>query len=204
MVNSHRGMTASGLTSSFLVIGLVLCGCERKASVPTQVETQRVPANVCDLLDLAEIQPLIGASVIDRNSSRRPGGAVVTSQCVYVASEASKSVSLVLTQPDPAGGARDAAIKSWEKAFARLSKEGSKRDEAEREGAGKQGREEREEEGRPPRKIEGLGDQAYWTAGSLYVRRQDIYFRLSLGGADSEEHKLEASKALAVMVLNHL
>ena len=46
--------------------------------------------------------------------------------------------------------------------------------------------------------------EAFWTAGSLYVLRKDAFLRLSIGGSDSEETKLEHAKALAAIALKRL
>ena len=56
----------------------------------------------------------------------------------------------------------------------------------------------------PPKKIPGIGDEAYWTAGpggALYVLKGDAFIRISLGGSDDEETKIEKSKALASKAL---
>lgn len=65
-----------------------------------------------------------------------------------------------------------------------------------------------EEEARPPREIEGLGDDALWlggrAAGSLYVRKGDSVLRVSVGGPGSEDEKLAKSKALAEQALKRM
>ena len=71
------------------------------------------------------------------------------------------------------------------------------------------GGEEEEGEGKnPPRRIDGLGDAAFWTnnpvGGVLYVLKGEVFIRLSVGGPDKPEIKLAKSKALAEKVLPRL
>ena len=67
------------------------------------------------------------------------------------------------------------------------------RDEGEKEEHGGEGEREREEEGKrtPPKKIDGLGDEAFWVAspvgGAMYVLKGDVYLRLSTGGREQFE-----------------
>ncbi len=67
---------------------------------------------------------------------------------------------------------------------------------------------EKEEKRVPPKKIEGLGDDAYWVGtrvgGTLYVLKKGAFIRLSLGGPDSQEMKIEKSKKLAEKALGRL
>ena len=69
---------------------------------------------------------------------------------------------------------------------------------------------EREEEGEgvPPKKVTGVGDEAYWlgnrVGGALYVLKKDGFIRVSVGGPDPEEGKIEKCKALAEKALSRL
>jgi hypothetical protein len=60
----------------------------------------------------------------------------------------------------------------------------------------------------PPKKIDGIGDEAYWTAGriggALYILKDDTFIRISVGGRDKEETKIDKSKALAEKALRRL
>jgi|GEM_PF-1887386 len=62
-----------------------------------------------------------------------------------------------------------------------------------------------EEESRPPREIEGIGDEALWMggrmAGALYVRKGDFVLRISVGGPGDEASKIAKSKTLAARAL---
>ena len=88
----------------------------------------------------------------------------------------------------------------WEETFGRFDKDKEERDRA---------RSEREEkESTPPKKIEGIGDEAYWSGGrlggALYVLKNASFIRISVGGTDKEETKIAKSKALAEKALQRL
>jgi hypothetical protein len=59
-----------------------------------------------------------------------------------------------------------------------------------------------------PLKVEGVGDEAYWTGtrvgGALYVLKGNSYIRISVGGAGDQAAKIEKSKKLAESVLKRL
>jgi hypothetical protein len=64
------------------------------------------------------------------------------------------------------------------------------------------------EQGAAPRKIDGLGDDAYWVSnrfgGVLYVLKGDAFISVGIGGTDAEEVKLKKSKTLAQKALQQL
>jgi hypothetical protein len=164
-----------------LVLLFLLGGC-RKAGQSGPV------AGACDLLEPEQVQAVIGAPIEQRKTSSHGSGGLLISQCFYSANPPVESVSVVLTRTDPTakGGLR--ARDFWKNAF---SSEGEKKEAGEKK------------EKRPPREIKGLGDGAYWTAGSLYVLHGDAFLRVSVGGPEPEETKLEHAKALAKVALNH-
>ncbi len=64
------------------------------------------------------------------------------------------------------------------------------------------------EESVPPKKIDGIGEEAFWASnrfgGMLYVLKGDAFIFISLGGPDDEETKIDKSKALAQKALQRL
>jgi len=58
------------------------------------------------------------------------------------------------------------------------------------------------------KRIDGLGDDARWSGngvgGALYVLKNDAILRISLGGKDNEQTRIEKSKALAQKALGRL
>jgi hypothetical protein len=143
------------------------------------------PRNACEVLTRADVAAVQGQEFADAKHSSR--GA--TSQCFYQLPSFASSVSLDLT--------RDGR-EYWEEHF-----EGGEEHE--------RGREREEEEGEeehPPRRVKGVGDEAFWVGGhmtgSLYVRKGDAVLRVSVGGKGSEEEKIARSKTLAQKALKRL
>jgi len=104
------------------------------------------------------------------------------------------SISLVVTKRGDGAGARDPR-QFWRDTFHR-DKEPEK-DRGEEEG-----------ESRPPQKVSGIGDEAFWmtspAAGILYVLKGSSFVRISIGGREDQQTKIKKSKALAQKVLERL
>ena len=149
--------------------------------------------DICGLIPKEEIEKAQESQIQEASGVARPDGAFLVSQCYYRAEIPSKSVSLALTQPDPGRLSKRSPKDFWRETFGA---------NAEPNDRGRL----RTEKGKftPPARIEGLGDDAYWMGGALYVLKADVYVRLSLGGPASEEAKLEKSKALARLALSRL
>ena len=100
--------------------------------------------------------------------------------------------SVVLTVTRKADGGRDPSD-SWREIFHR---EESARKEKE------------EGEAKEPLKVDGVGDEAFWTGtrvgGALYVLKGDAYIRISVGGGGDQAQKMQKSKTLAESVLKRL
>jgi hypothetical protein len=117
------------------------------------------------------------------------------------------SVSLAVTQGNPNNPAAPNAKAYWEKTFGSFRKEeAGEQGEKKEKGEGR-GREE-SEKGTPPKKIEGVGEEAFWSGnrfgGALYVLKKEMILRLSVGGPDNEETKINKSKALAQKAIERL
>lgn len=159
-------------------------------ALPT-TKTSRAPDNfACTLLTKEETQAVQGEPFKDTKASEHSAAGLVVSQCYF---ELPTPVnSIVLTVTSKAEGGRD-PIDSWREIFYR------------QESARK--KEEGEEE-KKPLKIEGLGDEAFWTGtrvgGALYVLKGNAYLRISVGGAGDQEQKIEKSKTLAADALKRL
>ena len=117
------------------------------------------------------------------------------------------AVSLVVLQPSPRSSTGTEAREYWEETLRRFTEESA--GEARHEQDEKRGGETREEEKTiPPKKIAAVGDEAYWSGsrfgGALYVLKRNIIIRISVGGPDNEETKIEKSKKLAEKALGRL
>src|SRR6266550_5786822 len=162
-----------------------------------------MPRDACSLVSKKEVESVQEASVNEAKSSERSDGVFRASQCFYTAAEFSKSVSLALIQKDTNQRNKRSPKDFWKEKFGPYDA-----NEKERDGKAKTTTREEKEEGTPPKKISGLGDDAYWASnrfgGILYVLKGDAFISISLGGTDDEETKIKKSKALAQQALQRL
>ncbi len=163
----------------------------------------------CSLLTAREIEEVQGIKVASTKASQPQRGHFAVSQCFYTLTTFSRSISLEVTRRAP--GEAEAPRTHWKQMFARAlderreEKEEREVEEESRENAG--GGKEKETEAKP-RPVAGVGDEAFWTGsslgGGLFVLKGDAYFRLSVGGPDSEAVKIEKLKKLARKALRRL
>ena len=168
-----------------------LPGCNKRET------SSRAPRDVCGLITLDEIQTTQGSPMSGTKNSARSDGGFRVSQCFYTATEFSKSVNLAVVQRDPGHPSKRSPRDFWKEKFDPYQDEEPKT---------KSGDE--KEQGSAPKKIEGLGDDAYWVGnrfgGILYVLKGDAFISIGLGGTDDEETKLKKSKVLAQKALQRL
>jgi hypothetical protein len=212
-----------GVVSLLCSLLFALTGCEKHTPTQPSPESQvaRSPANyesaeakfdACGLIKNAEIEAVQGTPVTESKSSGNSDGRFRTSQCFYAATS-NNSVSLSVTQSDPASSAKRSPKDFWKETFGRYTVEEkeSEADKAKRESLREQSRRRGEEEERkPPKRIDGVGDEAFWSGsgvgGALYVLKKDkdVFIRISVGGADNEETRINKSKTLAQKALDRL
>ena len=179
---------------------LALAGCKKRETPPpvprSKQESNQPQIDVCGLITDQEIEAIQGSLIKETKSSLRSDGTFRVAQCFYTAAEFSKSVSLAVMQSDPGHPTATSPKDFWKERFGRYSGEEKERDKAEKE------------ESVPPKKIEGIGEEAFWASnrfgGVLYVLKGDAFVSISLGGSDSEEIKLDKSKTLAQKALRRL
>ena len=182
----------------------------RRASSAEQ-ESDQAEFDVCALITKQEIERIQGSQIKETKSSVRSDAGFRVSQCLYTAADFSKSVSLAVTQRDPTSSGKRSVNDFWNETFGRFTDEEKKNnsDKEERQRLGEQARREDEEKTvMPPKKIDGIGDDAFWSpnpvGGAIYVLKKDVFIRLSIGGRDNEESKLDKSKALAQKAIDRL
>jgi len=146
----------------------------------------------CSLLTASDIRSVQGERVSATKASRPERGRFAVSQCFYSLPTFSKSISLEVTRPE--ANEKEKPSDQWKAMFrAASATKGTRGGRGEEEG-------EKEKESSPPRKVPGVGDEAYWVGpsivGGLYVRKGDSFFRLSIGGPDREEVRIEKLKKL--------
>jgi len=193
-----------------LILTLASITSCRKSATSASATSHRAKIDACSLITKEEIQAIQGSAVKDQKGSEQADGHFRIAQCFYSTETFNKSVSLALTQTDAASpGARDPKD-YWKETFGRYEgkvkeEEG---DEEKKKSLGEQEREEEGEKARPPKKLDGVGDAAYWTAnrmgGALYILKDDVYMRISVGGPESEEAMINRCKALAEKALSRL
>ena len=203
----------------FLLVLLTSC----KPSVPNVSSTppplpaaaqarqiQKIEA--CGLIAKEEVGSIQSTAISDAKGSEGSDGVYLITQCYYASTGPNLSVSLAVTQIDPKSPTGRSPLEQWKQTFGRFNKEQAEVKEeeekkAKEEGAKGAGREEAEKAA-PPKKIEGVGEEAFWSGnrfgGALYVLRGDVFIRISVGGPDNEETKIEKSKRLAEKALSRL
>ena len=163
------------------------------SSSPTPPTAKASPAPdnfACMLLTKEETQAVQGEPFKNTKASEHSAGGLVVSQCYFELPTPVNSIVLTVTRK--AEGGRDPSD-SWREIFYR-EESARKKEEGEEE--------------KKPLKIDGLGDEAFWTGtrvgGALYVLKGNCYLRISVGGAGDQEQKIEKSKTLAADALKRL
>jgi hypothetical protein len=175
------------------LLGLAAASCskpktEDRANSPQQSNAE-TGAAACTLLTKEEIQAVQGETFKDTKPSHKLSAGLSVSQCYFELPTAANSVVLTVTRK--AEGGREPS-QSWQDIF-----HSERRSEREEEGEGKE-----------PQKIDGLGEEAFWTGtrvgGALFVLKGNCYIRISVGGAGDQAQKIEKSKKLAENALKRL
>ncbi|MET0624259.1 MAG: hypothetical protein ABW250_14845 [Pyrinomonadaceae bacterium] len=186
----------------------------------------------CALLSDEEVKEVQGEAPADAQGTEHRAGALSMSQCFFRLPTFVKSVSLEVVRAAP--GANDGALKEYwrarfhpeaieERERQREMKEESERERErmlERERAAGQVREggnaekEEEEEGRGeeederPRRVGGLGQEAYLMGGrraaTLYVLKDDAVLRVGVSDPEDTPARLKKAEALARAALKRL
>jgi hypothetical protein len=192
-------------TTAVLLCAWLAAHAERAIAQPTPTATA-TPArfDACALLPKKEVEAIQGSPIKDTKSSERVDGDFRMSQCFFTAAEFSRSVTLAVFQKHPTDPAKRSPVDFWKHTFGRYENEKAKKEETKPQERG-----EREEgEGVPPRKLEGLGDEAFWVpnrfGGTLYALKGEAFISISIGGSDSEQVKIDKSTKLAAKALRGL
>ena len=163
---------------------LLLASAERTAA-----QRHRDP---CRLLTDAEVRAVQGQAPAQKVPSEQPAGSFRFTQCFYRTQELSSSVSVALGIPltdSKRSGPRD----YWQAHFKREDREE---------------REEPDEKKNEPRRLAGLGDEAFWVGdpmtGALYVLRGEVFLRVSVGGPRDQLQKIKRARTLATYALKRL
>ncbi|HEV8369336.1 MAG TPA: hypothetical protein VGQ39_15380 [Pyrinomonadaceae bacterium] len=157
--------------------------------------------DACAMLTSKDIESIQGEPVKETKLSGTSVSGFNISQCFFTLPTFMKSISLSVTQRGDGLDARDPR-EFWKDTFHR-EKDLNKGREREKQREG-----EEEEKSAPPKKITGIGEEAFWTAsrvaGALYVLKGHSYVRVSVGGPGDEKSKIRKSKTLAQKVIDRL
>lgn len=177
-------------------LALILDGCRER-------ERTTGKRDACSLVSKEEVESFQEAPVKEAKNTVRSSGVFLVCQCFYTATEFSKSVNLAFVQKDPNQRSPRSPKDFWKEKFGPYNTNDKERKGQENTKSG-----EEKERGIPPKKIGGLGDDAYWISnrfgGVLYVLKGDAFISISLGGNTDEATKRERSKALAQKALQRL
>jgi hypothetical protein len=194
---------------------LLCAGCNKreqpqqaKEAVPSSPAQQTRPEQprlvACALITTDEVAAIQGATIGDAKSSAGPSAGMLMSQCYYAAKEPNQSVSLAVIQGDQQNSSGSPIRNYWEETIQRFAGQAMEDEKKGEEKDRPNGREE-EEKRTPPKKVDGVGEQAYWSGnrfgGALYVLSKDLIIRVSVGGPDNEQTKIDKCKALAQKVI---
>ena len=174
------------VTSLLMLLG----GCTQRGNVSAT-------GDACSLVSKEEVESVQGAPVKEAKRSEHPDGVFAVSQCSYTAADSSKSVTLAIVRSDPKQGSERTPKDFWKEKFDPYWDEEPKSTSGDEK-----------EQSSAPKKIAGLGDDAYWVGnrfgGMLYVLKGDAFISIGVGGTDDEDTKLKKSKALAQKALQRL
>jgi hypothetical protein len=209
MIATLLGSTNRRTAFALLILPLVaLTGCQKSKTSGSTPASKRAKIDACSLITNNEAQEIQGSPIKDAKGSDQSDGSFRVAQCFYTAEIFNKSISLAVTQSNPDSASPRNPKDFWKETFGRYDREAKeeKGDEEKKESLREQ--EEERERAVPPKKVEGIGDAAYWTAnrmgGALYVLKNDVIIRVSVGGPDKEEAMISRCKALAEKALSRL
>ena len=181
----RRGSSPDGIRKiPLVVLGIFLIAFAER------VEAQR-ERDPCRLLSDAEIRATQGHAPAQKIPSEQPAGSFRFTQCFYRTPEYTNSVSVAVGIPLETDRKRSGPRQYWQQQFhAKVS--------------AAPGRKKKE----PPRRVAGLGEEAYWVGdpmtGALYVLKGEVFLRVSVGGPPDQAVKIKRATALASHALKRL
>jgi len=210
VVTGCRGSETSHTATNTAALDTEQPSPSTTTSVATLLPQQRTTAaalpklkpklDACAMLTSEEIESIQGVALKETKPSESSANGLDVSQCFFTLPTFTNSISLVVTQRVDGPGARDPR-QFWTDTFHR-DKEPRKDHDREKD------RGEEEGESRPPQKISGIGDEAFWmtspAAGILYVLKGSSFVRISIGGSEDQQTRIRKSKALARKVIDRL
>ena len=206
-------------SNSRLVVWLiaVLAGCDRQAATQPSDPANATPSvppakrewgdarfNVCALVTKEEVEQVQSTVIKETKSAGGPDVALYISQCFYLTPDGNPSVGLSVVEKNAKGRGQRTPKSLWKEMFYPEKEREKEEEQNKREEAEEEALERARRERFPPRKIAGLGDDAYWNSGALYVLKRKVFLRIAVSGLDDEETKIKKAKLLAEKALPRL
>ena len=142
----------------------------------------------CELLKAGDVKAIQGHAFEETKLTTARVDGMITSQCFYRLPSFADSISVVVIR---AASPSTSAEELWEMI---TESEGEEEEEG--------------EERKPAREISGLGEEAFWAgnkiAGAIYVLKDNAVLRVSVGGGDPLEKKIEKTRQLAAIALQRI
>jgi hypothetical protein len=174
-------------------IAFVTPACSRRAQSKKADNAAQTNIDACTLLSKKEIEIVQTSPIKGTKSSEQAGGDFRVAQCFYAAAEFTKSVNLAVIQKHPTDARKRTPRQFWQETFS---------------GTGERNEKGEKERRTPPKKISGVGDDAYWVpnrfGGTLYVLKGEAFISVSVGGTDPEQAKIDKCKALAQKAISRM
>lgn len=197
---------SSGTTQQPVVVEVASPSSASPASQPASSEAvaDKPRIDACALLTSKEIESVQREALKETKLTGQSANGFSISQCFFTLPTFTNSISLLVAQKGEVSGAKDPK-EYWRDTF----HEDKGKDKGEdRDRAGERDKKKGEEEGVPPQKVSGVGDEAYWVGsrvgGALYVLKGNAYVRISIGGPPDRATKIKKSKTLAQRALARL
>jgi hypothetical protein len=197
---------------SFFLYAIALSAKQTPGSAPQKQASGNAATSAgskkdpCTLLTAVEIEAIQGEPVKETKASVQQNGEMQLSVCFFHTAKSAKSVSVALAAPSSTNPSGLSPRKFWQKQFHASEVERGELRAADKRALKPES--EGEEGAREPRRIAGLGDDAYWVgtpiAGALYVLQGNSFVRVSVGGVSGESARIEKSKVLARAAVERL
>lgn len=228
-------MSQKTLALPLCLLLLACAACAQKGGAANTQPAAATPAPkyepppqsaTCRMLTAEDLREVQGEAPQESQGSEHAVGGLSMSQCFYRMPTFSRSVNVELVRA--AEGSSPEALKEfWRqrfhpKAVEERERERERKEEAERErerekkqeserGQVREGghkEEERAEEESKPRRVDGLGEEAFWSGNqinsSLNVLAKNAVVRVSIGGPEDQTEKIKKASALARKMLKQL